>query len=195
MYLNEYERSCIIRHVTELFFPQEVNEAVLASINTMLVDYISTAFSNMDPFVKGTDDKNVYLVPADGILSPIPLDLPRFRDGFGVPFIRETPELAYFSQNRRSDKKVFPLRVITEFCPISGFADTVEALYSFRREKKTLECLLATELRRSATTESFLKKHPDMKTVMSPWVENEILDLPLEANIDMTSIGFDAIGA
>ena len=199
MHLNQSLRQDIIKHVNEVFFPQEVDETVLNSLRQLFMDYITSSYGSMHPFTRPTmAPRWLFLTPMDGILDPIPLPVPEFAQGFAVPFIKLTPELAPL-ENRRSsfsmDHNEKLSRIVLDICPIPGFADTAEALFSFRRDSLKLKCFLSTELRKSATTESFLKKFPEMKPVMSPWVEDEILDLPVTADIDMGSITFDAVGA
>ena len=199
MHLNQSLRQDIIKHVNEVFFPQEVDETVLNSLRQLFMDDITSSYGSMHPFVRPTmAPRWLFLTPRDGILDPIPLPVPEFAQGFAVPFIKLTPELAPLENRRVSfsmDHNEKLSRVVLEICPIPGFADTAEALFSFRRDSLKLKCFLSTELRKSATTESFLKKFPEMKPVMSPWVEDEILDLPVTVDIDMGSITFDAVGA
>lgn len=196
MHLNQHIREDIIKHVNEVFFPKEVDETVLNSLQQLFEDYIKESYGSLNPFGKGAP-RWLFLTPMDGLLDPICLDVRCFADGFAVPFVKLTPELAPLGRrsgysNYRNDRLY---RVVLEACPIPGFADMAEALYSFRRDSLKLKGFLSTELRKSATTESFLKKFPEMKPVMSPWVEDEILDLPVTADIDMSSITFDAVGA
>ena len=199
MNLNQELRQDIIKHVNEVFFPGEVDETVLKSLRRLFMDYIASSYGSMHPFYRPTQPSRwLFLTPMDGILDPICLPVPQFSAGFSVPFVKLTPELAplenRFNYSSREHNQRLS-RIVLEMCPIPGFADMAEALYSFRRESIKLKCFLSTELRKSATTESFLKKFPEMKPVMSPWVKDEILDLPMAAEIDMSSITFDAVGA
>ena len=203
MPLNQSLRADIIMHVNEVFFPKEVDETVMDSLRQLFMDYIASSYGSMHPFVQPTvSPRWLFLTPMDGILDPICLRVPQFDEGFSVPFVKLTPELAplenrggFFGSSYNKERNEKLSRIVLEMCPIPGFADTAEALYSFRRDSLKLKCFLSTELRKSATTESFLKKFPEMKPLMSPWVKDEILDLPMAADIDMGSITFDAVGA
>lgn len=191
MHLSEYDRDSIVRHVTEIFFPTEVDQAVMTSISSLLKEYICSVYDDSNPFgSKVNQDESgwLYIVPGDGIVDAFDISLPRFCADFAVPFIKRCPELKTYCGG--SAKYVLLLDV----CPVPGLKDAVDALCSFRYERKKLSSMFASELRKSATTESFLKKFPGFKTVMAPWVEETVLDLPVTADLDMSAISAVGFG-
>ena len=189
MTLNEALRRKIIFHVEETFFPNEVDAAVRNSIDEMLKDYLTSTYG--DPFqpagIRAISADWLCIVPGDGILDPFSVDIPMFRDDFSVPFIKRCPELDVHGGFRK-------FVVVLDNCPDAGLRDAVEALCSFRREKTRFTCLFNTELRKSASTESFLKKFPQFKAVMAPWAEETVLDLPVTADLDMSALSSTAFG-
>ena len=187
MTLNEATRRRIMTHVKEMFFPREVDDAVWKSINEMLKDYLTSIYG--DPFhpIGNLSSDWLYIIPGDGVLDPFSVNIPIFRDGFSVPFIKRCPELDTPSAQRK-------FVVMMDNCPVPGLRDTVEALCSFRREKTRFACLFNTELRKSSTTESFLKKFPQFKAVMAPWTEEVVLDLPVTVDLDMSALSSKAFG-
>ena len=121
MTLNEATRRRIMTHVKEMFFPREVDDAVWKSINEMLKDYLTSIYG--DPFhpVGNLSSDWLYIIPGDGVLDPFPVNIPIFRDGFSVPFIKRCPELDTTSSHRK-------FVVMMDNCPVPGLRDTVEAL-------------------------------------------------------------------
>lgn len=183
--MNEDLRLKVTKHVSEIFFPQELDDTIVCSLRDMFTDYVEKAYGDADPFQPGLTFEWLYIIPDDGISQPISLICNIFRKDFALPFVKNDPELnRVLQKNQLLHEKVLDI----EQCPIPGFSETAKALFSFRREKMELETLLASELRKSAFVETFLKKYPEMKPLMIPWAPEIIPDLPDEVDIDINSI-------
>ena len=103
MHLNQSLRQDIIKHVNEVFFPQEVDETVLNSLRQLFMDYITSSYGSMHPFVRPTmAPRWLFLTPMDGILDPRRHDGLHFRklleEGFrggALPQLRRKEALQF----------------------------------------------------------------------------------------------------
>lgn len=74
-------------------------------------------------------------------------------------------------------------------CPLTNFRNMVIALINFSYERQLFSVALYSELSKSSSLEAFARKFPNLKGALSLWLEDSIVDLPVECSIDLNSVG------
>lgn len=75
-----------------------------------------------------------------------------------------------------------------DICPVVGIRDSLITLADMDAEKELFSTLLCSELLKSTTLESFVKKFPETKASLSGWLDEDGPDLPKECAIDMSEL-------
>lgn len=178
-------RADIIKHVTELYFPEEINETIWNTLPQIWTDYLDATVGEPPAgvFVPEVTIKLVTKNPKIEIFMQENWNRSNFK-GREAYFPFCSPEYAYSRSGLSLD---------LDNCPISMLRDAVTALADLYSEKRAFKTALNSELLKAPSVEAFLKRFPEMKGALSPWIEDSIMDLPVECNINMEEIAFAAV--
>lgn len=198
-------REQIERHIAELYFPYEVNASIIANLTQMLEDYILKAYpgSNHEsntskPYRYNIEHFGLYMptlaslgssthsIIKDCSLTPSVVPVSTLLKQMSFVEYPDESKLTYFNINSGF--------IVNARCPISGFKETVEALESFLVQREKFLMTFDSELLRYGSIKAFLKVHPNMKASLAPFIEDEIVDLPAEVDINMTTLA-SSVGA
>ena len=169
--LNETLRDQLVKHASELYFPQETIDLATRSLYAMFSAYLEDTFGPAPPYMtQGSAQlKMIYKVQDKDVSA-----------SFQAPWVR----LPFVSSDANGDYMYIDIHA----CPIPGFRECAEGLLSFLRQKQDFHESLSGELLRFATTETFLRRFPSLSGAFAQIIEPETVDLPVVVEIDMESI-------
>ena len=178
-------REDITRHVTEIYFPEELNERIWETIPQIWSEYLDTTIGKPPAGVR-IPEVNIYLTTRN----------PKIERFMKDKWNRNTfkGRRAFFpfcSPTEHSSGTALELDL--DNCPIAQLRDTITALADIHSEKRAFKTALNSELLKTPSVEAFLKKFPEMKGAMAPWIKDSIVDLPVECTINMEKIAFEAV--
>ena len=168
--LNETLRSQLVKHASELYFPQETIDLATRSLDEMFHAYLEDTFGPAPPYMTQRGDHLLMTYKVqdkDAYVS------------FQAPWVR----LPFVSSDENAD-----MYIDIHACPIPGFRECAEGLLSFLRQKQEFHESLSGELLRFATTETFLRRFPSLSGAFAEIIEPDTVDLPVTVDIDMEEI-------
>lgn len=179
MNMTRERRFYIIKHVLDIYFPSGIEESIWNTLPGIWEDYL---LETVGPVPKGVNipKVSIKIVTKDPKLKRFLESNYTFRYFWGTaatfPFCTAQGDL--------------DSTYILDFdnCPIGRLRDTLTALADLYNEKADFETALNSELLKAPSVETFLKRFPEMKASMTPWVKDVVADLPVECEINMEEI-------
>lgn len=177
-------REAIVKHVTEIYFPSDIDEMIWNTLPKIWTDYLDETVGE-PPAGAYLPNATIYLVSSNPKIKRFCDEEWNRRSFDGRP--------AHFPFCLPSDSSLSSLRLNLDSCPISQLKDTITALADMYSEKCAFMTALNSELLKSPSVEAFLKRFPEIKGAMTPWIKDAIEDLPVECVINMDEISFDPV--
>ena len=176
-------REDIKKHVTEIYFPSDIDEMIWRTIPKIWTDYLDETVGK-PPAGVHIDSTTIYLVSSNPKIEKLRKEQWNRRSFTG--------RIAHFPFCSHTSSGV-SLELNLDICPISQLRDTIMALADMYSERCTFVTALNSELLKSPSVEAFLKRFPEMKGALAPWVADAIEDLPVECTINMDEISFEPV--
>lgn len=176
--ISKYLITDICNQMGEMYFPKAVMWGVIESVPKLWDEYLEKTFGKIPEKVAKTDYRINFKTNDPYINSFFLKSSYEFREFKGtivnLPCLRWTKEKGY--------------ELDIDICPVEEIKDSLLILADMAEEKEMFETLLCSELLKSSTLESFVKKFPETKASLAQWLDEECPDLPKECAIDMSEL-------
>lgn len=175
--ISKYLITDICSQLGEMYFPGTVRWDVMKSIPELWDAYLERNFGKIPEKIAKREiirfrTKDPYV---NSFLSKSSYEFRQFRGtAVNLPCLRWTGGDGY--------------ELDVDICPVEGIKDSLMTLADMTKERELFETLLCSELLKSTTLESFVKKFPETKASLSYWLDGDSPDLPKECAIDMSEL-------
>ena len=174
--LNQSIRRDIVSQILSIYYPDDIAMQTINQVATMWNEYLDDNIGKLPSNMKGTLDVSIYIEGMPNTSFSFTSFTGRFAS---LPFL----EWKY------DNRFVLDLNK----CPISSIRLACQSLDKFMQDKDELETALWSELLKHGRLNPVLNDFPELKGPLSRYLDETVIDLPVEVEIDMEDISIEDI--
>ena len=183
--ISSQMRDDIVTHVVSLLYPTTGTVVLANQMKSFFLEYFKDNFGNGTlPDEIEHDNSAAYYIRTENDNVFFLFNGPYVT----MPWIEEEFSTSESYNPHYTYKYAIRLYINLETCPISKLRYIANKFMKTNMEKIEFKTLLFSELMKAHNMEAFTKKFPEMKPLLTPFLEDEVSDLPEEILVDCDSI-------